>query len=299
MIHYAAQQLPQLAVLPGPLELSQLLQTGGALLQLPGQPQFLQKIPQYPQLLRRALALLQPAGQTAQGAGHPAADGVDFRQCLCLGGGEFLPPAVRVGGPVLLPDPHGAVDIPGNDVVLQLVAFLVCDPRQAGFQPAEHILVFVSPRNRIQRPRQQAQRRLFQYIAAAAEIDGDVKALKHVFNRGGIFVQVPRRHGNVPITAVCSPYQLPYLGGGVLRLREHALRLHQLHSGAVPLPGRYGAEEPLRQMLQTGFRNLGRQSLHPAWHTAGRRQPFQAALGPDALLEHFQLTAVPQQRHRH
>ena len=47
---------------------------------------------------------------------------IDLRQSLRLGGGEFLPPAVRVGGPVLLPDPHGAVDVPGNDVILQLSA---------------------------------------------------------------------------------------------------------------------------------------------------------------------------------
>ena len=52
-------------------------------------------------------------------------------------------------------------------------------------------------------------------------------------------------------------------------------------------------------MLQTGSRNFCRQNLHFAWYAAGSRQPFQTALGPDALLEHFQLTAVPQQRHRH
>ena len=295
LVHNAAQQLPELAVLPGPLELSQLLQPPGALLQLPGQLQLLQKRPQGLQLSPGPLLFPQTRRQTAQRAPHPAAQGVDLDQLLGLPGGKALPPARRIAGPVAVPDPHGPVDVPGHHVVLQHIALAVRQPRQPGLQPAEHVLVLVPAGHRVQGPGQQAQHRLLQHVAAAAEVHRHAVALKDILNGGLVLVQVPGRHADVPEAAGPGPDQLQYPGRHVLRLREHALRPAQLHAPAVPLVPAEGTEKAGRQVLQGGLRLPGGQHLHCPGGAAVLRQTDQPVPGPDALLEDLQTAAVPQQ----
>ena len=243
--------------------------------------------------------VLQATGQTAQRSAYPAANGVDLRQRRLLGGGEGLAPAVRVGSPVLVPDPHGAVNIPGDDVILQPVALPVGDAGESGLQPPEHVLVLIAPRYRVQRTGQQAQHRLLQHVAAAAEVDRYAVAFENIFDGSGVIVQVPGRHGDIPKAAPPAPHQLKDLCGHILHLGEHTLRLHQLHSGAVPPPGPDGTEKALCQMLQGSFRFGGRHGLRFAGNSASGRQPLQPLPRQEALPENLPSAPVSQQRHRH
>ena len=92
LVHDGAQQLPELAVLLGLLELPQGLQLRRPLLQPAGQVDLREKGPEGLQLPGGALPLLQPPGQAAQGAAHPRPDGVDLPEGLRLLRGEALLP---------------------------------------------------------------------------------------------------------------------------------------------------------------------------------------------------------------
>ena len=114
------------------------------------------------------LAGFQPLRQAGEGGLHPAAQGVDLGELFLPGGGPGGSVAVRVFRPVYVPQPHAAVDLPLEDVVLQLVALLWGQARKAGFQPAEHVVVLIAPADGGQDPGEEAEGRLFQDVAAAA-----------------------------------------------------------------------------------------------------------------------------------
>ena len=125
LIHDSAEKLPQLSVFRRQLQLSPLLQGSPACLQLARQVQPVQKPPEHPQLAGGTLLLPEALGQLRKGRLDPAAQGVDLSEDRLLLRREPLPPAIGVGGPFLLPYPLGAVDVPGDDIVLQKVTLLV------------------------------------------------------------------------------------------------------------------------------------------------------------------------------
>ena len=270
LVHYAAKKLPELCVLGGALELPQLLQTGGAPLQLVRQVQLLQEGPQHLQLSTGPGAVLQPRRQAAQGASHAAAQGVDVLQRRCLLRREALPPAGGVGGPVLVPDPHGAVDIPLDDVVLQPVALIVCEAPEAGLQIAEHVLVLIAAADRVQGPGQKAEHRLLQNVAAAAEVHRHTVALEDVLNGGGVAVQISGRYGDVPEAIAACPHQGQNFRRRILRLVEDAVRAVEGYRRLRPLPGDHGTEKMGGKVLQGGLGRGGGQDLQPALPAAGR-----------------------------
>ena len=291
LIHHVAQKLPELTVLPRLLQLAQFLQRGGAPLQLTSQIDLLQKGPQHPQFSGGTGILLHPLMQAGQRFADPAADGIDPLQLSALLLRKALLPTIGVGSPVLPAQPHAAVDIPPDHVVFQRVALLVGDTGQSRLQPAEHILVLAASSHRIQRAGDQTQHRLFQNIAAAAEIDRHAVALKHIFDGSGIVVQISGRHSDVTEAVLPRAHQRKDPGGHILHLGEHTVRPVQLHLAAIPGPHTAPTEEISFQMLQGILRLTGGNRNHPAVHTALPRQTNQALLGANALGENLFVTA--------
>ena len=292
LVHDGAQQLPELAVLLGLLELPQGLQLRRPLLQPAGQVNLREKSPEGLQLPGGALPLLQSPGQTAQGAADPRPDGVDLPEGLRLLRGKVLLPPGGVGGPVLLPNPHGPVDVPGDDVVLQPVALPGGKASQPGLEVPEHVLVLIPAAHCVQGGGDEAQHRLLQHVAAAADIHRHAVALKDALDDRGILLQVPGGHRDVPEPELSRPRQGQDLGGHVLRLGKEALRPVKLYRLTVSIPLGAAAEEVGFQVLQGCLRRTGGEVDHPALCPLPVRQADQAVTGPETLAEDLQI-AVP------
>ena len=191
---------------------------------------------------------LQARRQTLQRFPHPAAQFVHS----CQNGLPPLVPrrtvAVRVFRPVLVPEPRLAVDVPFQNIVFQQVTFFCRQARQTGFQPAEHILVLIAVGDGGQHAGQQAQHRLFQNVAAAAEIHRDPVPLKHRFDGPGVLRHIPGRHGDVPAAALPRRQQSADVGGGLLHLGIDGGGLPEPDGGAVALVGQILPEEMALQM---------------------------------------------------
>ena len=191
---------------------------------------------------------LQARRQTLQRFPHPAAQLIYLRQ-------HGLPPvvprravAVRVFRPVLVTKPRLAVNIPFQNIVFQQVTFFRRQARQTGFQPAEHVLVLVAVGDGGQHTGQQAQHRLFQNVAAAAEIHRDPVPLKHCFDGPGVLRHIPGRHGDVPAATLPRCQQAADVGSGLLHLGIDSGGLPEPDGGAVALIGQILPEEMALQM---------------------------------------------------
>ena len=150
LIHDAAQQLPNLPVFVCQLQLSPLPEPVRFVLQLLGKSDLLQEGIEGRHFASGGFRVAQPLRQMGEGAAHLGADGIQLLQPRPLGGGPVLAIAVGIAVPVLLLEPLAAVEVPLDGVVLQQVALGMGDAGQAGLQVAEHVLVLVPSRHRVQ-----------------------------------------------------------------------------------------------------------------------------------------------------
>ena len=188
------------------------------------------------------------------------------------------------------------MDLPGEDVVFQQVALLRCQSRQAGLEPAEHILVLKAVLQGGEDAGDQAPHGLFQHIAAAAQVGGDLIPLEHRLDDALVVRHVPGGHGDVPVAALPRRHQPPDVRRRLLHLGEGGVRLPDADGAAVPRVGLPLAEEAPLQMAQGGAVGPG-QDLDLPGAARPVRQPGQLVPGPEGDLEHL-LGAVrlPQQR---
>ena len=252
LVQHAAEDLPQLGGLLRLLEAARFGLDIHLAFQSVLKAQLLHEIVEGVHLGGSGLSGLQPLRQAGQGGLDPAAQGVDPGQPRRPGGSPGGPVAVGIFHPVHVPQPHAAVDLPLEDVVFQLVALLRLKARQAGFQPAEHIIVFISPPRRGQDPGEKAEDRLFQNVAAAAEVGGNLPALKHRLDDGLVGFHIAGGHRDVPAAAFSIRQKAADGGGGLLHLGEDGIRLEEADLGGIPVIGIGRAEEMTLQMAQGG-----------------------------------------------
>ena len=124
-------------------------------------------------------AAFQPFIQLRKRCAYPAAQLVHPVQA---GLAALIPRCaitVRIVGPVHIPEPHLPVDLPGENVVFQLIALLRHQARQAGLQPTEHVLVLQAVFQSGEDAGDKAPHGLFQHTAPAAQIGGDAVPLEY------------------------------------------------------------------------------------------------------------------------
>ena len=200
-----------------------------------------------------------------------------------------------MGRPVLVPNPGGAPDVPGDDVVFQHVTFLCRDACHAGFQAAEHILVAKAAGDGVQGRGQHGNGGLFQYIAADADVGGNLTAAKNLPDQRAVVLHTAACHADIPVAHA--------LHGQAADGRRHPLhlavrRVCPVDGDGVRLlrPRRLLPEQMLFQMAQRprhpGGKILdftGRPRLSGQAH-----QPFPL---PHRIAEQGCVVLVPQQRH--
>ena len=178
------------------------------------------------------------------------------------------------------------MDLPLEDVVFQQVALLRLKARQTGFQPAEHVVVLTAPAQGGQHPGEKAEDRLFQNVAAAAEVGGNLAALEHRLDDGLVGLHVPGRYRNLPAAALPLQKQAADGGGGLLHLGEDRVRLEQADLAGAAAVGNGGAEEMALQVAQGGG-VPGGEVLYPDGLSLPLRQAAEAVQGAEGGLENL------------
>ena len=296
LIQHVAEDLPQLGVLLRQLHLSRLQQRVRLIPQGVRHTGGRREIVQRPGLVPGGRQGFQALRQRQQRHTHLFPDAVHLRQPGRTLLGQLHAVAVGVGRPRHIPQPHSAANVPPDHIVFQQVAFLRRHAGHAGFQIAEHVLVFKAAGHRVHGGQQQRDHRLFQNFAAAADIGGDAVPLKHRFQQWAVHIHGAAGHGYIPIAiALCR--QLPDLGGNVLHLGIGGGGLVQRHRIGLFLPRRVAAEKVALQMVQGAVAVSG-EILHAALHARLPGHAHQTLLLGGGIPE--QLAApVAQQRHRH
>ena len=262
------------------------------------QPQLLQKAVKGIDFLPRRLSGFQTVPKPLQGLPHPAAQIVDRIQpglAPLVPGGAV---AVGVVGPVHVPQPHPAVDLPLEDIVFQQVALLGRQSRQARFQPAEHILVLKAVLQGREHPGHQTPHRLFQHVAAAAEVHGDAVPGEHRLDDALVIPHGGGGHGDVPVAALPRRREAPDVRRCLLHLREGGVRLPDADGAAQVSPVRgQGPEKIPLQVAQGRVIPAGERDRLPG-PPGPLGQAHQLLFGAQGGLEHL-LAAVrlPQQGH--
>ena len=296
LIQHVAEDLPQLGVFLRQLHLSRLQQRVRLIPQGVRHTGGRREIVQRPGLIPGGRQCLQALRQRQQRHTHLFPDAVHLRQPGRTFLGQLHAVAVGVGRPRHIPQPHSAANVPPDHIVFQQVALLRRHAGHAGFQIAEHVLVFKAAGHRVHGGQQQRDHRLFQNFAAAADVGGDAVPLKHRFQQWAVHIHGAAGHGYIPIAiALCR--QLPDLGGNVLHLGIGGSGLVQGHRIGLVLPRRVAAEKVALQMVQGAVAVPG-EILHTALHARLLCHAHQTLLLGGGILE--QLAApVAQQRHRH
>ena len=210
-------------------------------------------------------------------------------------------------GPRPVLGPGAAPDVPLQHIVLQQIPVLLGQVGEPGFQIAEHIVIGVVSRHRIQRRRHQGQNGLFQDVRHGGGEHGDAEPWEDALDQVPIGPVVPGHHPDVPKAQATVPGQAQGAGGGPLHLRPGARGPEQLHRpGLGNGPDILVAEQGLFQMFQgvrlctviadkvfhlTGNALAGGQPQQPCRREPGGRKDARAPL---VLLQ-----VVAGQGHRH
>ena len=249
---HQAEQGGKLVQLHGPLP-----QQGGALLQAAAQD-----VPQLAIFLRQqgfppALQLLHPLGkalrqadllqkcvkgyrltapgfigvaaQRLQRLGHSPPGGVQpvHQSAVRLLPGETIAPGMP--GPGLVLGPGAPPDVPLQHIVFQQVPVLLGQVRKPRFQIAEHVVIGIVPRHRVQGRRHQGQHGLFQDVRHGGGEHRDAEPGENALDQVPIGPIVPGHHADIPKAQALVPGQAQGAGGGPLHLRPGAGGPEQLH----------------------------------------------------------------------
>ena len=298
LVQDGAEDLPQLGGLLRVLEAPRLRLEAHLFLQRVLEIQTLQETVKSIYFLPGCNVCFQPLIQLRKGRAHPAAQIVHPVQTGLAAVVPRCAVTVRIVGPVHIPEPHLPVDLPGENVVFQLVALLRRQTRQAGLQPAEHVLVLKAVFQSGEDAGDETPHGLFQHAAPAAQIGGNAVPLEYRLDGALVVGHVPGGHGDVPVAALPRRHQAADVRRRLLHLGKGGVRLPDPDGGAVSLVGLPLSEEVMLQIPQGGVVGAGERPDLPG---AARlvRQPRQLVPCAERDLKHL-LGAVrlPQQRHR-
>ena len=296
LIQHVTEDLPQLGVFLRQLHLSCRKQFIRLLPQGVRHTGRRRELIQRPGLVPCGGPLLQAVRQRRQRPAHLFPDAVDLLQPDRALLRHVQSVAVGIQRPRHVPQPHIPPDIPPDHIVFQQVALRRRHAGHAGFQIAEHVLILKAAGHRVHGGQQQRHHRLFQNVAAAADVGRDAVTPEHRLQQRPVAIHAAAGHGNIPI-AIALRRQLPDPGGDILHLGIGGGRLIEGHRAGLLLPYRVAAEAvafqmPQRTVILPG--EVGQTALHPRL-MGHAHQPLLLGGG---ILE--QLPApVAQQRHRH
>ena len=296
LVQDGAEDLPQLGGLLRVLEAPCLRLGPHLFLQRVLEIQMLQETIKGIYFLPSCNAGFQPLIQLRKRCAYPAAQLVHPVQA---GLAALIPRCaitVRIVGPVHIPEPHLPVDLPGENVVFQLIALLRHQARQAGLQPTEHVLVLQAVFQSGEDAGDEAPHGLFQHTAPAAQIGGDAVPLEYRLNGALVVGHVPGGHGDIPVAALPRRYQAADVRCRLLHLGKSGVRLPDTDGGAVSLVGLPLSEEVMLQISQGGVVGAGERPDLP-WAARLVRQPRQLVPGAERDLKHLlRAVRLPQQR---
>ena len=201
------RQFPELQIFGGVLGTAKLLQRGGARIEKRGQTQRVEKIRQRLRLQRRRGGRGAPLREDPERRRRPLPQGVDLCEQRAAAFIKFQREAARMLDPVLVCGPRAAPQRPEKGVVFQHVRLPQIQPRQAGFQVGDHVLILPAPADHGIGGLQKGGQRLAAQGAAPRGIEGDAIAGKGALQRGADALKVPRRHGDVPPAAAGFPHK--------------------------------------------------------------------------------------------
>ena len=206
--------------------------------------------------------------------------------------------AVGMGRPVLLLQPHLAPDLPTHHIVFQQVAIVFADTGQSRFEIAEHIFVFKAAGHSIHSAEQHGDHRLFQNIAAAADVGRNSGPGKGIVQDRTVKLHVPCCHANIPVAELAAAHQLQNAGCRPLTLGIGSPRLPQFNSLRSTLPRLIASEEMGFQMFQCGSSVAGEiQDL--ALHPSPLGHPHQPLALTHRIVEKLFVSFLSQQRDGH
>ena len=238
-----------------------------------GQAQLVEEVRQCLRLGAGGLRVARAAVQPQQRRGGAAAQGVYLLEGLI--GVLPLPAApLRRHPPLPGGEPVARAYAPGAAVVLQLIRLLRRQPREAGAQVGEHLLLLPAAQYHLIGPGYQRGQRLGEHVHVPGREERHAVVAEGRLQGGPVVLKAAHGYGYVP-PAAARPGQAQALGRGELALGRHALRRAQLHppSGVARLPGvgehprgQLGERVPLRrgQLLQLpGHAALLRRAQQP------------------------------------
>ena len=287
--------------MPGQLRLTLVQQRRASRLQMLRGMDLLQKLVEGEHLFSDGATGVLP--QPFQRLDHPQAEGIEGLQRLLVLGRKPLMVSPGVTRPASGSGPAAAPDVPGENIVLQLVTLRQAQSGQTGLQVAKHILIEIAPVHRVQRGGDEGKQGLLQKVGFIRLKQGDVILGKHPLQLLPIRVHRPGRHHNVPVANPALPDQGPNLPGGPSHLLPgrgqlmdhyttvpgagiggHGMgkkRLLQMAQGRGPLPFPGGQSFLLHRTAHLGsqpldpsqsFPRRGKDRLLPSPLSIGQRQ---------------------------
>ena len=205
-----------------------------------------------------------------------------------------------MGRPCLLADPHLAVDIPTDHIVLQQVTFIAADARKARFQTAEHILVLKAACHRIHGAEQHGDDRLFRQVTAQAHIGADAVTAQHHLQQRTVALHIAAGHGNIAVAIALFRHKAADLGTDILHLCVSIAGLIQgnVSVGILPFVGPIKAEDMALQMGKGTVAVIFQiRKMHRNARVIGKTLQALALCG--GILEELMVILLTQQRHRH
>ena len=243
------------------------------------------------QRFRCAPALPQGVRQPAEGDGHSAAQPVQPRQGLPVGGGS-VPVALRAQVPCfLLPPDALPPQVPGEAIILQLVRLFAVQGTEAGAQAAHQ----VSPPPALGDGAQG-----FQHIegqAAGGEglgllhIDGQLIGPEYGSQDALLFPEGGHGHGDIRMPqAPVGHHQLPDAGGRPAAFPGKGIHAAYFHAAVLRREGRRVVPVQVFRQIADGVGLRRGQALHPELRAQAAGHIRQAAEG---ALRHGETLLLP------
>ena len=297
LIQHIAEDAPQLGVFLRRLYLPLLPQLLFPLLQHLRRTGAFRKSVKHFRLTHGGFACFQPLTQGQEQLPRLAAHLIDLRQLLTALVGHLAAVALRVGCPVLVPQPHAAPDLPPDHIVFQQVALFRRQRCHAGLETAEHVLVLKAACHRVHGAQQQRQHRLLQNVAAAADVGRYPVPAEHRLQKRAVDLHIPRRHRHIP-PADAALRQTAQLRRHILHLGIGRMRLIERDGRRIALPRLVRTEEVALQVSERRIVTADKV-YHFTLAAVLLCHALQAPPLLHAVAEQLRVAVVPQQRHRH
>ena len=260
LLEGADHQIPELAVLGGALVAAESLQLICPAAERLGQAQGGKEGAERFGLLRRGHGLVGGPLKGAERPRHAAPEGIDARKALFDLFGVLPVVAVGVLVPVPRALPGAAAQLPLEDVVFQLVAFVLVQTRKPGAQVAHHVVESPAALNDLIGAGDEGGQGLCHQIGARRREQRHPVVAEHALDRAAVIFPAARDQRDIAPAAAAVPHEGEAEGGGLLALGGHALRAYQADR-RTPFKVRVGIVEHVlgEEAEGPGVPGLGRE----------------------------------------